>query len=178
MLDNGAKWVRVGEGGNNFKKPPKRNMSKKEKSIYVGEYRHSMDSKHRLTVPSKWRFSGDEDEEVYLALPNPIGCVTIYPPKMVAKLEAKVEEVSLGNKKAQRALTKLFARADYFGCDKNGRINLNDKLRTHGGLVSETVMVGNFVTFNIWNPERYEEYLENEDDEADEVSTILTELGV
>lgn len=155
-------------------------MAIKDKCLYVGEYRHNLDSKNRLTVPSKWRFTGDSEGDVYLALPNPIGCITIYPPKMVAKLEERVENVSLGDRKAQRALTKLFSKADYFGCDKNGRINLIDKLVEHGGLDKESVMVGNFLTFNIWNPERYEAYMETEDEEEeiDEISEILTELGV
>jgi MraZ protein len=43
-----------------------------DKSLYVGEYQHTLDDKHRLTIPSKWRFDGDE-EDVYLALPNPCG---------------------------------------------------------------------------------------------------------
>src|SRR5476649_2233003 len=111
-------------------------MAVKERSLYVGEFRHNLDSKNRLTIPSKWRFSGDE-EEVYLALPNPIGCVSIYPPKMVAKLEEKVQEVSLGNKKGQKALARLFSKADHFGCDKNGRITVNDKLIAHAGIVKE-----------------------------------------
>lgn len=152
-------------------------MATKEKSLYVGEFQHNLDSKNRLTIPSKWRFSGDE-EEVYLALPNPIGCVSIYPPKMIAKLESKIEEVSLGNKKGQRALAKLFSKADYFGCDKSGRINLNELLIAHAGLDKEAVLVGNFITFNIWNAKRYEAYLENEDDTEDELTKILTELGV
>lgn len=152
-------------------------MATKDRSLYVGEFRHSLDNKNRLTIPSKWRFLGDE-KEVYLALPNPIGCITVYPPKMVAKLEEKIEEVSLGNKKGQRALTKLFSKADYFGCDKSGRINLNEKLIAHAGLNKELVLIGNFVTFNIWNTERYEEYLSNEDDTDDELTEILRELGV
>ena len=153
-------------------------MATKERSLYVGEFRHNLDSKNRLTIPSKWRFSGDEQEEVYLALPNPIGCISLYPPKMVKKLEEKVEEVSLGNKKGQRALARLFSKADYFGCDKHGRINLNEKLIAHAGLDKEAVLIGNFVTFNIWNTERYEEYLKSEDDTEDELTKILTELGV
>lgn len=153
-------------------------MTTKEKSLYVGEFRHNLDNKNRLTIPSKWRFSGDEQEEVYLALPNPIGCISVYPPKMVKKLEEKVEEVSLGNKKGQRALARLFSKADYFGCDKSGRINLNEKLIAHVGLEKEAILVGNFVTFNIWNIERYEKYLESEDDTEDEMTKILTELGV
>lgn len=152
-------------------------MGTKDRSLYVGEFRHNLDAKNRLTVPSKWRFTGDH-EEVYLALPNPIGCVSIYPPKMVAKLEAKIEEVSLGNKKGQRALAKLFSKADYFGCDKSGRININEKLIAHAGLDKEAVLAGNFVTFNLWNPDRYEQYLDQDDDEDDELSEILTQLGV
>lgn len=152
-------------------------MALKDRSLYVGEFQHSLDSKNRLTIPAKWRFVGDE-EEVYLALPNPIGCVSVYPPKMVGKLEEKVEQVSLGNKKGQRALARLFSKADYFGCDKSGRINLNEKLIAHAGLDKEVILVGNFVTFNIWNIQRYQTYLENADDTEDELTEILTELGV
>jgi MraZ protein len=153
-------------------------MSAQEKCIFVGEFRHNLDDKNRVTVPSKWRFSGD-DEDVFLALPNPIGCISIYPPKMVAKLKEKVESVSLGNKKGQKALAKLFSKADYFGCDKSGRITLNEKLISHAGLTKESNLVGNFATFNIWNPERYAQYLDsNDEDPDDEISKILTELGV
>lgn len=153
-------------------------MASLDKSLYVGEFRHNLDEKGRLTVPSKWRFSGDE-EDVYLALPNPSGCITIYPPKMVAKLDAKVSEVSLGNKRAQKALTKLFSQADHFGCDKQGRMKLSDKLLVHAGIAKECVLVGNFVTFSLWNAERYDQYLlDDSDTDADEMSQILTELGV
>ena len=148
-------------------------------SLYVGEFQHNLDSKNRLTIPSKWRFSGDDGESVYLALPNPVGCVTIYPPKMLDRLDAKVSEVSLGDRKAQKALTKLFSKADHFGCDKQGRINLNEYLIGHSGLDKEVVLVGNFATFSIWNPKNYRNYLENEDmGEDDEMSKILKELGV
>lgn len=147
------------------------------KSLFVGEYRHTLDAKKRLTVPSKWRFSGDQ-EDVFLALPNPSGCITVYPPKMVAKLEEKVSAVSLGNKKAQKALTRLFSQADHFGCDKQGRICLSEKLVAHAHVDKHAVLVGNFATFSIWNPMQYEAYLNNEDDEADEMAAILTELGV
>lgn len=152
-------------------------MGLMDKSLYVGEFQHSLDAKNRLTIPAKWRFVGDE-EEVYLALPNPIGCITIYPPKMVAKLEEKVAEVSLGNKKGQKALARLFSKADTFGCDKSGRINLNEKLVAHAELSKDAILAGSYVTFNIWNPEKYDAYLKSETEESDEMSQILTELGL
>ena len=70
-------------------------------NIFVGEFSHQLDAKNRLCIPSKWRFVGDETD-AYLALPNPIGCITIYPPKMVARLEEKVSAVSLGDTKGQK----------------------------------------------------------------------------
>lgn len=152
-------------------------MSSSVKCLYVGEFQHNLDSKNRLTIPSKWRFSGDQ-EEVYLALPNPIGCVTVYPPKMVAHLDEKVSQVSLGDKKAQKALTRLFSRADTFGCDKQGRIVVSDKLIQHAGLQREVILVGNFATFHIWDIARYSAYLESDDESEDEMTTILTQLGL
>lgn len=152
-------------------------MAPAEKCLYVGEYRHNLDVKNRLTIPSKWRFAGDQ-EDVYLALPNPSGCITVYPPKMVEKLEEKVSEVSLGNKKGQKALTRLFSQADTFGCDKQGRICLSEKLIAHAGLEKALVLAGNFSTFNLWEPKAYEYYLNGDEEPEDEMSQILTELGL
>ena len=47
--------------------------------FFVGEFTHALDSKGRVTIPSKWRISGGEN--TYLALPNPGGYITVYPPK-------------------------------------------------------------------------------------------------
>ncbi|OHE72880.1 MAG: hypothetical protein A2Y14_04405 [Verrucomicrobia bacterium GWF2_51_19] len=136
-----------------------------------------MDEKNRLTVPSKWRFDGD-NEAVYLALPNPIGCVTLYPPAMIQKLEDKVSAVSLGNKRGQKALARLFSKADTLGCDKQGRITLSEKLVQHADLAKEAVLAGSYVTFHIWNPEVFQNYLSTDAEEVDEMSAILTELGL
>ena len=152
-------------------------MTKKEKSIFVGEYRQAIDEKKRAIIPSKWRFSGD-DKEVCLALPNSVDCLTIYPPKMVIELEEKIEEVSLGNKKGHRTLIHFFSRPDYFSCDKRCHINMNVKLGAHVDYSNEAMLVGNFVTFNIWNLERYVLYFDFEGYEPYDLSEIFTELGV
>ena len=44
-------------------------MNGQVKPYYVGSFRHNLDAKNRLTIPSKWRFAGD-DGDVYLALPD------------------------------------------------------------------------------------------------------------
>ena len=39
-------------------------------------------------------------ENTYLALPNPSGYITVYPPKMIERLEEKVAEASLSDPQA------------------------------------------------------------------------------
>jgi MraZ protein len=129
-------------------------MEKETTTFFVGEFTHALDSKGRVTIPSKWRISGDEN--TYLALPNPGGYITVYPPKMVSRLEEKVAEASLSDVRAQALFMELFSKAHSFGCDKQGRINLNDKLLAHAGIKGKAVLVGNFSAFAIWSVGRYE----------------------
>ena len=129
-------------------------MATEVTTFFVGEFTHSLDSKGRVTIPSKWRIPGGEN--TYLALPNPGGYITVYPPKMVGRLEEKVSEASLSDVRAQSLLMELFSKAHSFGCDKQGRINLSDKLLAHAGIQSKAVLVGNFSAFAIWSEERSE----------------------
>ncbi|MDR1665703.1 MAG: hypothetical protein LBR62_01500 [Puniceicoccales bacterium] len=147
------------------------------KGFFVGEFHHALDAKNRLIVPSKWRFEGDEGE-VFLALPNPLGCLTIYPPRMVSRLEEKAAAVSLGDPRGQKTLLRLFSQADTFGCDRQGRIGLGEKLLRHAGLQKEVVLLGSYVTFSLWNPERYRIYLDSNSDNENEMTRMLKELGL
>ena len=143
--------------------------------IFVGEFSHQLDAKNRLFVPAKWR---SDDETNFLALPNPIGCITLYPPKMIARLEEKVAEISLGDIKGQKVLSKLFSQADTFVCDKQGRITLSEKLIIHADIQKDALWVGSYVTCNIWNPERYNAYNTSSFDENNEMSRLLQQLGL
>ncbi len=143
--------------------------------FYVGEFEKPLDDKRRLTVPSKWRFKGDDSDVAYLAIPNVNGSISVYPPSMIAKLMETVSKVGMSNPSAQRQILRLFGSGDRFGCDKQGRIVLSEKLMKHAGIEKETVAAGALTHFQIWNPERYKKYLE-EGDESPE--SILEKLGL
>lgn len=148
-----------------------------DESLYAGEFRHNLDSKRRLTVPSKWRSEGDEQQS-YLAFPDTAGCVTVYPPAMVAKLKEKISQISIGDKKGRRAITRLLGSADKFSFDKSGRINIAEGLYEHAGISKEVVLVGTLNYFQLWSPERYDAYLTEGEDEDGDLSTILADLGL
>jgi len=149
-------------------------MSSNGTTFFVGEFTHALDSKGRVTIPSKWRISGGDN--TYLALPNPSGYITVYPPKMIERLEEKVSEANLSDTEAQSLLMELFSKADSFGCDKQGRINLSDKLLTHAGIKGKAVLVGKFSTFAIWAEDRREK--EDVGKSERDIFDAMRELGL
>ena len=162
MGRNGNNWIewlaKVSEEGTTFS---------------VGEFTHSLDSKGRVTIPSKWRIPGGDN--TYLALPNPGGYVTVYPPKMVARLEEKIAAASLSDTRAQALLMELFSKAHSFGGDKQGRINLNDKLIAHAQIEGKAVLVGNFSAFAIWSEKGYKS---RQDADERNIFDAMRELGL
>ena len=148
-------------------------MSESGTTFFVGEFTHALDPKGRLTIPSKWRISGGES--TYLALPNPGGYITVYPPKMVARLEEKVAEASFSDTRTQALVMELFSKAHSFGCDKQGRINLNDKLLEHAGIKKKAVLVGNFSAFAIWSEDQY---AKRESADQRNIFDAMRELGL
>ena len=124
-------------------------------SRFVGVKCHNIDDKGRLTIPSAWRPGLDTKENFFLALPNPAGFVTVYPPKMIAQLEERIAQISMGDMDAQQALTDLMSMAHSFSCDKQGRINLNDELLVFAGITKGAVLVGKLTSFSIYSEEAY-----------------------
>lgn len=143
-------------------------------SMYAGEFRHNLDAKKRLTVPSKWRFDGDE-ANTYLAFKDPAGCITVYPPAMVAKLQEKLATIGMGDQEGQRAITQLLGSSDTFTFDKSGRININERLYHYAEIEKEVVLVGTVNKFSLWNPERYAAYVGEGDAN---IGNILGKLGL
>ena len=133
--------------------------------MYVGEFHHNLDEKGRLTIPSQWRPETDGEDNAFLALPSPDGYVAVYPPKMARQLEERISQISLGDTEGQKAVETLMAMAHSFTCDKQGRINLNEKLIRHAGLSKGAVLLGKLSTFSIYSEEVYAA-LQSEDDTA------------
>lgn len=148
-----------------------------DQSLFAGEFRHNLDSKRRLTVPSKWR-SDSEEPQTFLAIPDKVaGCVMIYPPRMVEKLQERIAAVGMADRKGRRAITRLMGQSDSFAFDKNGRVVIKDSLFDHAGIEKEVVLVGAGNYFELWAPERYEAYVDAADDEDGDMVDTLAALG-
>jgi MraZ protein len=130
-------------------------MSSTSRPRYTGHFRHSLDDKSRLTIPSGWRIAHTEDDE-FVALPHPDGYVAVLPPSEVDRLYDKAAEKNLSDSEAQDVLTQLFAHALTVRFDKQGRIALTPELLAHAGIKKDAVLAGSLSKFGIWSPERWD----------------------
>ena len=124
------------------------------KAFYTGLFRHTLDDKNRLTIPSAWR-SAHEAEEAFLATPHPDGYIAVLPPAEVEKLHAKISQMALSDGAGQDFVARFFAQTQSFSFDKAGRIGLDDALLGHAGIKRDAVLVGSLTKFNIYAPARW-----------------------
>jgi MraZ protein len=130
--------------------------------IFAGEFRHAMDAKNRVTVPSRWR-KGDIDE--FFAIPNADGgFLMIMPPVEFKRLAEKVEQdQSISAPERRKFIRQFSARAQHVTSDKQGRMVLPDDQCKQLGLKGEVVLVGSYSRFEIWNPSTWEKTAQEDD---------------
>jgi MraZ protein len=152
-------------------------MSAVDQGKFFGEYRHNVDDKGRLTIPSHWRPRVDSEANNFLALGSLTErSVTVFPPRMIEQLYESFSRVSMGDAKGQRAIRRIMAKAHNFSCDKQGRINLNEKLIQHAGLGKSVVLLGEASKFKIFDAQFYADLVADDGPEAD-LAEIAKDFG-
>ena len=141
--------------------------------MFMGEYNHTVDTKGRLIVPSKFREQlGDE----FVVTKGLDGCLFVYSKSEWGNIEEKFRNVPLTTKDARKFARFFFAGAASCEVDKQGRILLPANLREYAGIDKEVVSVGVYSRVEIWSKDRY---LENSDfDDMDEIADHMAELGI
>ncbi len=129
-------------------------MSQPQPPLYTGLFRHALDDKNRLTIPSAWRYAHGSDD-AFLATPHPDGYIAVLPPAEVDKLRAKIAGIALSDGAGQDFAARFFAQTQSLWFDKSGRMNLSGELLTHSNITKEAVLVGVLTRFNIYSPQCY-----------------------
>ena len=122
--------------------------------FYAGEFRHTIDEKNRVTIPSRWRRS---DGEEFILLPETSNqFLLVIPPEEFARMSAAVEtDPGVSARDRRVFLRQLHSRAQHGVADKQGRLVLPEELCRQIGLKGEVALVGGRGRFEIWNVPRW-----------------------
>ena len=143
--------------------------------MLIGEYRHTLDPKKRLSLPSKWRKELGKKLVITRGLDN---CLFVYPLREWQKITTKVGQLPLG-----QADTRSFNRFFLSGAvevevDSVGRILVPDFLKEFAALDTKVVLAGIHDRVEIWGEDKWDEYKKRIEQQADQLAEKLGEIGV
>ena len=135
-----------------------------------GKYKHTVDEKGRLFVPSKLREELGNTFYVTLGLDH---CLSVYTESGWQAILDKYNALPIVQARKMRF---LFANAAKCEPDSQGRILLPQKLRAYAGLDKDVVIIGVSNRAEIWNAERWAA-LEAEELNPENLAAVMEELG-
>jgi MraZ protein len=153
VVSSGAKWINT----------PLQTMEPESHTdrFYAGEFRHCIDEKNRITIPSRWR--RDKAEEFILLPEATHRFLLVMSPKEFARMSQAAETNQNVSARDRRVfLRQLHSRAQHASADRQGRLVLPEELCRRLGLKGEVALVGNRGRFEIWNLQRWKQAHEEE----------------
>lgn len=143
--------------------------------MFIGEYRHTLDNKNRIAIPTKFRQKLKGGAVVTRGLDN---CLFLYTRDEWQKLAERLAALPIG-----QANTRAFARLMLAGAmdvklDSHGRVVLPQYLLQFSSIKRKIVIAGLFNRLEIWNQEKWETYKASTEKDSGDIAEKLGELGV
>jgi len=140
--------------------------------FFAGEFRHSLDEKNRITIPSRWRRGKGEE---FIILPDPQDqFLLVMSSEEFARMSLEAETHSTLSARDRRVfLRQLHSRAEHGAADKQGRLVLPVDICQRLGLKGEVALVGGRGRFEIWNLQKWKRAHEEETSTYQHVANVI-----
>jgi len=143
--------------------------------MFIGEYKHTIDTKKRLAIPSKFRKELEEKAVITRGLDS---CLVIYPIKEWDKMARKLESLPTSQIEARNFTRIMLSGASEVEFDKLGRILIPDFLKNYADLKKNASILGLSNRIEIWDEEKWQEYKKKSEMSVGDMAEKLKELGV
>ena len=138
--------------------------------MLIGEYRHTIDEKGRLIIPSKFR---DDIGNSFIVTRGLDGCLFVYSYAEWEKITNRLKKLPFTRKDA-RTFTRFFlSGANECEFDKQGRINLANSLIEYADLKKECLVIGVNDRLEIWSLEKFNNLMNENFEQLDQIAENL-----
>jgi len=160
----GVKWDEVGSV---------HNLST-ETNMLIGEYRHTIDPKKRLSMPAKFR---EEMGKKVVATRGLENCLFVYPIKEWKEKVEKIMRLPMGQADSRGFSRFMLAGAVETEVDSLGRILIPDFLRDFAKLKGTVAVIGVGERVEIWDTKAWDAYKKKVEKQADALAEKLGSVG-
>ena len=140
--------------------------------MLIGEYRHNIDDKGRLIIPSKFR---DELGPEFILTRGLDGCLFVYSMDKWNNIISNLEKLPFTKKDARTFMRFFLSSATVCCLDKQGRININISLINYAKIQKECTIIGVNDRLEIWASEKLDDILNSNIDNFSEIAEGLFE---
>ena len=140
--------------------------------MFFGSYKHSLDDKNRLMIPSKMRAS--LSPKLYI-MKGFDGAINVYEESAFEDLVEKLNTMSFNKKDTRSYLRTQLANTYELEVDKLGRIQIPTALTKKYAIGKEVVVLGAGKHIEIWDAEAFEAYQQETEDRFEEIEENLEE---
>jgi MraZ protein len=140
--------------------------------FFAGEFRHAIDEKNRITIPSDWR---RKEGQEFIILPEPSQqYLLVMSPEEFTKTNARVEAETTISARDRRVFSRqLHSRAKHGSSDRQGRLVLPEDFCKELDLKGEILLVGGDGRFEIWNLQKWKRAKEDETPTYQHVANVI-----
>jgi MraZ protein len=134
----------------------------------TGTYPRTLDDKKRMALPKRVRELLQEPATLFVT-PGPDQSLRVYTEAALQRLAEKLEQTPA--RPETRVFERLhFAQTEAIDVDRSGRILIPDRLLQFAGLRHDVVMIGVRDHLELWDAERWQDYLAQNAPRFDTVS--------
>ena len=135
-----------------------------------GEYRHSIDLKGRVIVPSKIR---EEMGEKIVITRGLDGCLFGYSEKTWNNIMEKLNSLPFTKRDARNFTRFMTSGAITLEFDKQGRINIPNYLNQYASLIHDVVIIGVIDRIEIWSSDNWDKFMNDNVESLSDISENL-----
>jgi len=147
--------------------------------MFRGRYEHTIDSKGRISIPSKFREILSKKYDDRLVITNFDRCLVAFPyEEWFSLVEQKVSSFSLVRKDTSAFLRFFYSSAIDCLVDKHGRLLIPQTLRDYAMLQKDIILVGEGRFVEIFAKERWQEVAQQAEEGFDQIRDTLANLGI
>ncbi len=143
--------------------------------MFIGEYKHTIDSKNRMTIPSKFQGQLSEGAIITRGLDN---CLFVFTNEEWKRVAEQIKQQSFTTANARAFSRLMLAGAMDVKIDKQGRILIPTYLSEYANLGQKVVVAGLYDRLEIWNENDWEEYKKKTESNANDISEQMSNLGI
>jgi MraZ protein len=126
--------------------------------LLTGTHPRTLDDKKRLALPKRVREQLGEVPQLFVT-PGPDQCLWIFTQDGLEQLAAKLDQAPATDAEARVFRRLFFAQMEAVDLDRSGRILVPDRLLAFGGLQHEVVLIGVRDHLELWDSQRWQQYM-------------------